>query len=333
MIISRFFYSILLIAAVTPLEARTPSLSHAKIEYLRTLPSVREFTKPRHFFSKMVSWLAGPDEDKPELLRPYSTTQDSSGRTLVTDPGKHGVHIFDFEKRKYQFLKGPRGKQMESPIDVACDANDDIYVSDSARRQIYVFDTRGRFLRTIGGTGSAASLERPTGMTLDRLTRRIYVTDTLKHQLLVLGLDGSLIRTFGRRGSGAGEFNFPTAVTLSAGKVYVVDAMNFRIQAFTPDGQFINAFGQIGNQSGTLNRPKGIAADSDGNLYIVDALFETVQVFSPAGDLLYYFGSTGTEPGEFQLPTGISIDDRNRIYVVDSQNRRVQVFLYRRAGQ
>lgn len=314
-----------------PLEAAT--LSYPRVEYLKTVPSVREFTKPRGFFSKMLTWLAGPADDKPELLRPYATTHDSTGRLLVADPGQHGVHIYDFEKQKYRFLKGPRGKTLESPIDVACDVNDDIYVSDSVRKQIYVFDTRGRFLRMIGGSGPDARLQRPTGMALDRAARRIYVTDTLRHQLLVFGMDGSLIRAIGKRGPEAGEFNFPTAVTLSAGKVYVVDAMNFRIQAFTLDGQFLNAFGQLGIQSGTLNRPKGIAADTDGNLYIVDALFETVQVFDSGGRLLYYFGSTGTGPGQFQLPSGISIDNRNIIYVADSQNRRVQVFRYRRAGE
>lgn len=313
------------------LEAATPS--YPRVEYLRTVPSVREFTRPRGFFSKMLTWLAGWADDKPELLRPYATAHDSTGRLLVADPGQHGIHIYDFEKQKYQFLKGPRGKTLESPIDVACDANDDIYVSDSVRKQIYVFDTRGRFLRIIGGDGPAARLERPTGMALDRLARRIYVTDTLRHQLLVFGTDGSLIRAIGKRGPGPGEFNFPTGVTLSEGKIYVVDAMNFRIQAFTPDGQFVNAFGQLGAQTGTLNRPKGIAADTDGNLYIVDALFETVQVFDPGGRLLYYFGSTGTGPGQFQLPSGISIDNRDVIYIADSQNRRVQVFRYRRAGE
>jgi DNA-binding beta-propeller fold protein YncE len=322
-----------LAAAAIPIPTLAAASAQPRVEYLRTVPSVKEFTKPRGFFSKMITLLAGPDEDKPELLRPYSTTQDSIGRLLVTDPGEHGVHIYDFEKRKYQFLNGPRGKRMASPIDVACDSNDDIYVTDSVRRQIYVFNVKGRFLRTIDGTSSDARLLRPTGIALDREARRIYVTDTLRHQLLVFGMDGSLIRAIGRRGREAGEFNFPTAVTLSGGKIYVVDAMNFRIQAFTMDGQFVSAFGQRGTQSGTLNRPKGIAADTDGNLYVVDALFETVQVFSPAGQLLYYFGSSGSEDGQFQLPSGISIDDRNRIYVADSQNRRIQVFRYRRAGQ
>ena len=208
-------------------------LSTPRVEYVRTVPSVKEFTKPRGFFSKMLTWLAGSADDKPELLRPYATAQDSNGRLLVADPGQHGVHIYDFEKGKYQFLKGPRGHALESPIDIACDVNDDIYVSDSLRKQIFVFDARGRLLRMIGGAGPDARLERPTGMVLDRVARRIYVTDTLRHQLLVFGTNGSLIRAIGKRGPGPGEFNFPTAVTLSAGKVYVVDAMNFRVQEFT----------------------------------------------------------------------------------------------------
>jgi DNA-binding beta-propeller fold protein YncE len=314
------------------LEAVAPP-SNPRVEYLRTVPSVSEFTKPHGFFSRIITWLAGAADDKPELLRPYATTLDSADRLLVADPGQHGIHIYDFEKQKYQFLKGPRGKALESPIDVACDVNDDIYVTDSVLKQIYVFDSRGRFLRTIGGATPDGRLERPTGMAIDRAARRIYVTDTLRHQLLVFGMDGSLIRVIGKRGPGPGEFNFPTAVTLSGGRVYVVDAMNFRVQAFTPDGQFVNTFGQLGIQTGTLNRPKGIAADTDGNLYIVDALFETVQVFDPVGRLLYYFGRSGTGPGQFQLPSGISIDSRNRIYVADSQNRRVQIFQYRKAGE
>jgi DNA-binding beta-propeller fold protein YncE len=295
--------------------------------------SVRQFTKPRGFFSKVLSLVSGPNRDNPELLRPYATAQDSLGRLLVADPGQHGVHFFDSEKRKYQFLEGPRGRQLESPIGVGCDDRDNIYVSDSARKLIYVFDSGGHFLRTIGGESPDASMQRPTGLAVDREAHRIYVTDTLRHQVLIFGTDGSMILAIGKRGKGACEFNFPTAVTLSEGMVYVVDAMNFRIQVLMPDGGFIRAFGQPGNGSGTLFRPKGIAADSDGNIYVADALFETVQVFDRDGQFLYYFGSTGTEPGQFQLPSGISINSRNMIYVADSLNRRIQVFRYRGAGK
>ncbi len=320
-------------AVMASFPLRAPTSTHPRVEYLRTVPSVREFTRPRGFFSKVMTWLAGPDEDKPEIVRPYATAEDSSGRLLVTDPGMHGIHVYDFERRKYQFFRGPRGRQLESPIDLACGLNDDIYVSDSVRARVYVLDARGRFLRMIGGGEPEGRMQRPTGLALDPSARRLYVADTLRHQVLVFGTDGTPIRVIGKRGGGPGEFNFPTAVTLSGGKLYVVDAMNFRVQTFTPDGEFVSMFGQLGNQSGTLNRPKGIAADTDGNLYIVDALFETVQVFDPVGHLLYYFGSSGSGPGHFQLPSGISIDRRNIIYVADSENRRIQVFHYRRAGE
>ncbi len=316
----------------TPRLAAAEVSTHGTVEYLRTIPSVREFTKPKSFFTKLLNWVAGPPEGRPEIVRPYATTHDSTGRLLIADPGQRGVHIFDFEKRKYQFLKGSKQLPFASPLDIACDTNDDIYVSDSLRAQVYVFDVRGRFLRSFGGAGESR-LQRPTGMLLDRKARRIYLTDTLRHQVMIFGMDGAPIRAIGKRGAGPGEFNFPTAITVSAGKLFVVDSMNFRIQTLTLDGQFLNAFGKLGNQSGTLNRPKGIAADTDGNLYLVDALFETVQVFDPQGRLLYYFGSGGARPGEFQLPSGISIDNRNLIYIADSLNSRVQVFRYRRVAE
>jgi DNA-binding beta-propeller fold protein YncE len=318
------------IAAAILARAETSTPARGSIEYVRTVPSVREFTKPRNFFVKVFDFIAGPAEGKPELMRPYATTRDSLGRLFVADPGQHGVHVYDFEKHKYQFLRGARRNEMISPLDLACDAADNLYVTDSVRARIFVFDGKGKLRRTIGGGRGEPSFQRPTGMALDQRAQRIYLTDTLRHQLLILSLDGKLLSSIGRRGVDPGEFNYPTAVTIASRVVYVVDAMNFRVQEFTEDGQFISSFGQLGDRTGTLSRPKGIAVDPDGDVYVVDGLFETVQIFNPKGDLLYYFGSRGTNPGQFQLPAGISIDNRGMIYVADSFNRRVQVFRYRR---
>jgi len=312
-----------------PADAPVAPVGRGAIDYLRSIDSVREFSKPKSVWSKMLEWVAGPAET-PDLWRPYAVAQDSEGRLLVADPGARVVHIFEVEPPKYSYLAGGRREPFLSPVGVAVDGQDNIYVSDSVRARIYVFNKKGKFLRALGDPQRGTQFLRPTGLAIDSARRLIYLTDTLRHQVLVLDLGGAVLQTIGRRGSGPGEFNYPTALTLSRGQLYVVDAMNFRVQALTPEGQFLRSFGQLGNRTGTMNRPKGIAADSDGHLYVVDALFETVQVFDPEGRLLYYFGSTGRGPGEFVLPAGIYIGPRDTIYVADSYNRRVQVFRYRR---
>lgn len=301
------------------------------IVYLRTIDStsIRSFRQPRSLWGKLVAWVAGPAE-VPQLLRPYGLTEDNLGRLIVTDPGLGVVHIFDFERRRHDILQGTRQEPLVSPIGVAVDAGNNIYVSDSVRARILVFNAQGKLLRALGGGKDKVVLMRPTGLALDPARKILYVTDTLRHQVLLLGLEGQLLKVIGERGSAAGEFNFPTALTLAGGLLYVVDAMNFRIQIFTQEGEFVRHFGELGNQSGTMNRPKGVAVDSDGNLYVVDALFETVQIFDREGRLLYFFGSTGNGAGQFGLPSGIYIAPRDRIYVTDSLNQRVHIFRYRR---
>lgn len=314
-------------------EAPPPSVSTSMgaIDYLRSVDAkqVDELARPHSFFGKLMEIVAGPAE-RPRLLRPLGITQDSRGRLIIADPGQRVVHLLDVEKKEYKFIGG-RGKHaFQSPVGVAVDGRDNIYISDSALGDISVFDSKGKFLRRIGDSSGTTPLERPTGIAIDARTQRLFVADTLQHDIRVFDLDGKMIRSIGRRGKAIGEFNFPTFLTLSGGRLYVVDSMNFRIQMFSPEGQPLGSFGRPGNQSGTLNRPKGISVDGDGNIYVVDALFETVQVFDQEGRLLYYFGSSGSRPGQFVLPTGIYINPRNLIYVADSYNRRVQVFRYRR---
>jgi DNA-binding beta-propeller fold protein YncE len=302
------------------MAAAAAGAPHVTLDHLRDIDSIKEFTKPG-FLGKLLNFVAGPPEDQPRLVRPFGLVEDSTGRLLIADPGQRAVHLFDFEKHKYQCLKSPRKQSFRSPIAVAVDRTDNIYVADSESALIHVFNAKGKWQRALGGV-----FRRPTGLAIDDQGQRIYVTDTLRHQVLVLNFGGELLRAIGGRGRGPGEFNFPTAVTLAGGNLYVVDAMNFRIQTLTPDGDFVSSFGRLGDRSGMLNRPKGIGADSAGNLYVVDALFGIVQVFDRQGRLLYYFGS------EFELPAGIYIDPRDRIYVADSYNRRVQVFRLKREG-
>ena len=245
--------------------------------------------------------------------------------------GANGIHIFDLEGHKYKFIER-RDKDkdaMRSPQCIAVDAHDNFYVTDSEAGKIFVFDSNGKFKRTIGSLkGGEGMFKRPTGIAVDSAADRIYVTDTLRDKIFMMDMNGSVLQMIGKKGNGDGEFNVPTEVLVRERNLFVVDAMNFRIQAFDTTGTFRYAIGDAGDRSGAMFRPKGVGIDSEQHLYIVDALWDAVQVFDREGQLLYYFGQSGDALGEFNLPSGLFIDHKDGIYVVDSLNRRVQVFHY-----
>lgn len=301
-----------------------------KLSYERSFSSEREVKPKRGFWTKVVDVVAGAPNYH-QMVRPYSVTTDSHGRIIITDPGAHGVHIFDFVKEKYKFLSRlENGKDpLISPQCVTVDAQDNIYVTDSEAGKIFVFDANGKFTRTIGSLKYGEGLfKRPTGIAVDSAAQRIYVSDTLRNQIFLMDMQGNVLKRIGQNGTGNGEFNFPTELRLEGSNLVVVDAMNFRVQVLDRAGEFQYAIGKIGDQVGGMFRPKGIGMDSEGHLYIVDGMWSVVQVFNREGQLLYYFGQLGTGPGAFELPTGLRIDSNDRIYIVDSFNRRVQVYHY-----
>lgn len=304
-----------------------------RLEFVRAFSSEMEVKPKRSLWNKLVDWVAGPPAYR-RMLRPYDIALDSAGRILVTDPGAPAVHVLDFEKQKYSFLEGGKGRSFQSPLGVTVDAKDNIYVTDSAVGLVFVFDPGGKFKRYIGGQKNGkAYFQRPTGIAVDSAANRLYVADTFQHRVYVLDLEGNVLNSFGGRGLEPGRFNYPTEIVARGGELLVVDAMNFRVQTFTRDGAFVRSFGALGERTGSLLRPKGVALDSEGNIYVADGLLETVQVFNERGQLLYFFGRGGARAGEFQLPAGLCIDSRDRIYVADSLNQRIQVFQFTSAAR
>jgi len=305
-----------------------------KLRFERMFSSEQEVKPKKGFWTKVVDVVIGAPEYH-SMVRPYSVTTDSKGRIIVSDPGAHGVHIFDFNKEKYKFLsrQDTDHNPLVDPQCVAVDAEDRIYVTDSDSGKIFVFNANGKMERVIGGLKYGEGFfKRPTGIAIDSAAGRIYVTDTLRHQIFMMDMQGSVLKKIGKLGTGDGEFNFPTELRLNGDSLAVVDSMNFRVQVLNKGGEFQYSIGKIGDSVGAMFRPKGVAFDSEGHLYIVDGMWSVVQAFNREGQLLYYFGELGTKPGAFQLPAGLRIDEQDRIYVVDSFNKRVQVYHYFGAG-
>lgn len=301
----------------------------ARIRYIETISSARDLKlKQGSLLKRVVKKIVGINDADSSIVFPYGISTDSQSRLIVVDSKSCLVHVLDERGKKYFSLRAPKDDRFVSPIGVAVDGADNIYISDSYTGKILVFAKSGKFLKRLGP--DEGQFDRPTGIAIDKERGRLYVVETRKGEIQVLNLNGAELMKFGKRGAGDGEFNHPTQICIRDDRVYVTDTLNARIQIFALDGKFIAAIGRLGDAVGDLDKPKGVAVDSEQHIYVVGGLNDIVTIFDSDGNFLLAFGGTGSRHGEFFLPTAIHINANDDIYVSDTYNHRVQVFKYLR---
>lgn len=303
-------------------------ISLGAVDYLGALRTPADVKGKPSRFRNLLNKVIGLDGDYRRMVLPHGVAVDTRGRVLVADTKGQVVHVFDAAKRSYKQIHPPASNPFLSPIAIALDSQERIYVTDSGRSLIFVFRPDGKFLKTIGALGRMESIfKRCTGLAIDRHSDTLYVVDTVAMRVVVLNSEGQLLNRIGKPGDGPAEFNYPTHIAVAGdGTLWVVDSLNFRVQHLGPSGKFLLAFGGPGDRAGAFDKPKGIAVDSRGRILVVEGRNDRVQAYDSQGQLLFTFGNTGTAPGEFFLPTGIALDGEGKLYVSDGQNGRVEIF-------
>lgn len=300
-----------------------PSPEKPRVQHVKTIITPENLDIKKGFFAKIWDFVAGKDTID-RIVAPHGVVSNGRGKVYVADWGGAVVHYFDFEKKKYDKFGKTRQGNLISPIGIALDEDEFIYVSDSVKRRIFVFEGN-KNKRVIGDD----SLLRPTGIAVNKKEKILYVVDTVGHRVDVFDLSGRKKGSFGKRGSGEGELNYPTHIALdAAGDVYIMDSLNFRVQIFDKAGKFLSKFGGTGTGIHDFIKPKGIAIDNEGHVWVSDGMRNSIQVFDRSGRLLLIFGKMGIGPGEFNLPAGLFFDEKNKLYVADTYNYRVQSFQY-----
>jgi len=305
-----------------------PAPETARIEFVRSLFSEEDLGRDVTFNEKVIEFVSGRKPPANRISEPMALALSDDGeRVYVSDYAQLAVFVFDFGKKT--FNKIGKDEPFARPFGIGLDADENLYVVEQEKKGVNVIDRQGRSIRFI----THSSLDRPSGLAIDRARRRIYVVDTghtrsTEHTVKVFDLDGKLLGHIGEgKGTAQGQFLFPTYVAVdAAGDVYVTDTLNSRIQKFDPEGHFLAQFGDRGTGWGNFDKPKGAAIDTFGNLYVVDSGWGNVQIFNPKGEVLLFFGGRGQYPGMLLNPAGIAIDHKNRIYVGDYLNHRVEVY-------
>lgn len=296
-----------------------------RIRFVRSITSDEDLGRDTTFSQKLVSFLSGERPPANRVGQPLGiAVSDDGSRLYISDYLQHGVFIFDFQKKSFSKIGG-----LAMPAGVALDAEENIYVVETPKKMISVFNREGTRIKAF----TDPSVVRPVGIAIDAARHRIYLVDTGNKRseesvVRIFDLQGKLVGKIGHgKGDKEGQFINPTYATVDAsGNVYVSDTMNSRVQQFDASGKYIKTFGGLGDAWGRFDKPKGVAVDSFGNLYVADSGWSNVQIFNPKGQILLFFGGRGPIPGMMKNPTDIAIDKHNRIYVADYLNHRIGVY-------
>jgi len=252
---------------------------------------------------------------------------------------------------------------LQSPVRIAIDKQDIIYVTDAFQKCIVRYDTTGNFLGTInpggipisiaindenqifigdGETGTILKLDE-TGIATEFYTETVfpssmvfspdnllYVVDSKLKQVIVLDLFGNVVRTIGD-----GTLILPTGIAYDHRNNQVCVSEHggigtgfkplVKIWIFDLQGNLIRSLGSHGNGDGQFYRIQGLAVGRCGKIYATDPFQATVSVFDEAG-FVAKFGEYGKELGQLNAPVDIVVDSRGHIWITSMNNGSLEVY-------
>ncbi len=254
-----------------------------------------------------------------QVAQPTTTTsQPDQARTPATAPADNR------EKDRKLGAYQTANTGLLDPTAVAVDADNRVYIAESGRHQIAVFDATGKRLRTIGRKGSGeGELLFPSGVAVAG-NGDIYASDNGNHQIVVFDRNGKFLRGWGGFGSAAGQLIRPMGLAIAGDRIYVTDAGNDRVQVFDLGGDPMKSIGEWGTKPGQFQRPVAVAVDRAANLYVLDQDNNRVQVFDSTGKNPRVWGEWGPFPGMIAGARGFCLHE-NLLYIADTMNHRVQV--------
>jgi len=268
---------------------------------------------------------------KGDGLREFSSPTGiavANGLVYLADTGNSRVQVLTADGIFLSQLLVKVGKdEMKSPVGVAVDVLNRVYVLDSGANMVRVFDPAGIQVFSFGVRGEGtAGFEKPQGIAVD-LYGNIFVADTGNYKIKKFDNQGKLLGSSGTEGNGPGQFREPVGLMVDReARIWAIDAGKNTIQVFAaerekipllapasppPSVEFVKEMsGEV--SSLTINkRAWGVVGDSFSALGIHGG--RTI-------------GSRGSEPALLKNPRGLAVDGRGNFWVADAGNDRLQKF-------
>ncbi len=230
------------------------------------------------FIYDSVAALTGELKD---LGKPLGVAVSSQGDIYVGDNGSDAVKVY-----------GPDGSQLatigagtlEMPNDLAFDQNGQLYVVDSKRNRVEVFDpATGASLRTFG----SGVLRFPAALAISG--EEVFVADQSNYLVRVFDLQGNLLRSFGGKVTqGFMNYNWKgkfarlqSLAVDSTGRLHALDSHMGVIQILSAaDGSYIDSYGVNGSAPGELDLPLDIDINQYGQTAVANTRNARVELLT-----------------------------------------------------
>jgi len=289
-----------------------PPPNDPRIQFLKGIDSAVDVTGKDESIG-LVSVVGTGEELKIDIIaKPYGVAT-YKGKIYVCDTSGAQVFILDLVNKKFEKLKGnfSTGK-LKKPISIDLDEEGKLYVTDTTRNEVLVYDQSGNFLKSFGSTMDWKPID------IGIHGKYLHVTDFKNQEVKVLDREsGKLITAFGESGAEDKLDNLSMPLGLAVNKkgyVHVVNMSGGRVVTMDRDGHVLSSFGKMGDGFGQFGRPKGVAVDDQDRIYIADSAHQNVQVFTDKGRLLIFFGDPGLPKGSMNMPTAVAVTTDNLAY-------------------
>jgi hypothetical protein len=283
-----------------------PAPDQPRIQFLVSFGAEHDLRGGKGGLMKFITGAAPKDTT---ISKPYGLAIRKN-IIYVCDTGYSQILKVDLDAKKISGFESRGQGQVKMPVNIAVDDDGTVYVADSARDEVVIFDNQENFFGAFGGKN--VMKPRDVAVTKDRL----FVGDLLSHNIHVYNRTDRKLLFDVPRGPDATNVTHklfqPANIAVdSKGNIYASDVGSDRVQVYDPEGKYLRSVGQYGDNAGEFSRPKGIALDRDDRLYAVDAATQVAQIFDSTGRILMWFGDPRTSNVGLQLPAKVVIDYDN----------------------
>ncbi len=306
------------------------------------------------------------------LSLPRHIRLDSAGNLYIADESHHRIRKVSVSTGvittvagnglgRYAGDSGPAtSASLYHPFSVAVDDAGNLYIADTDNHRVRKVAAGTGIITTIAGTGvagfagdggqgTAAQLNRPLGVALDR-AGNLYICDA-DSRVRRLNLNTGIISTFaGRTQQGFAGDGGPASLALmfqptdvaftSQGDAIIADTRNQVVRRVDARTGVISTIAGTPNVSGytgdggparfaRLSQPVALAVDRSDNIYVAD-FNDTVRKIAPDGTITTVAGSglggfspdgTPARLARFSLPFGLALDGAGNLLMGELANR------------